>query len=362
MYSCIAMLKSLKYLIFGGFVFFATNLIAQKEKMGAFNFNAFAESYISFDFNKSNETEKPNFIYNHKKLNALSANLVFGKINYTSNNLRGNLALMVGDYASNNLKAEPKWAQYILEANVGVKLSKKENIWLDLGVMPSHIGFESAISADCWTLTRSMVAENSPYYETGAKLSFVSKNEKLTMALLALNGWQKIATPSALKKPSYGMQVTLKATDKLSFNYSNFIGTDRVDNVFPTRSYHNFYLIYDNPNQYGLIIGIDLGTDKKNVIDYGNWITPVIIYKKYVNSNVNLACRAEYYNDKHQIIVPTNTINGFKNLGISTNVDIKINKYFQWRLEVKRFSAKDAIFSNASKSNTNFTTNLTFKL
>jgi hypothetical protein len=40
--------------------------------------------------------------------------------------------------------------------------------------MPSHIGFESVISADCWTLTRSLLAENSPYYETGMRLEATS--------------------------------------------------------------------------------------------------------------------------------------------------------------------------------------------
>jgi hypothetical protein len=65
-----------------------------------------------------------------------------------------------------------------------MKLSKKQNLWLDAGIMPSHIGFESAVSADCWTLTRSLLAENSPYYETGIKLGYVSKDEKLYISAL----------------------------------------------------------------------------------------------------------------------------------------------------------------------------------
>jgi hypothetical protein len=49
----------------------------------------------------------------------------------------------------------------IYEANVGISLNKKNNLWVDAGVMPSHIGFESAISMDNWYLTRSLLAENS---------------------------------------------------------------------------------------------------------------------------------------------------------------------------------------------------------
>lgn len=58
--------------------------------------------------------------------------------------------------------------------------------------MPSHIGFESAIGKDCWNLTRSILADNSPYYETGIKLGYTSKNEKLYLAGMYLNGWQRI--------------------------------------------------------------------------------------------------------------------------------------------------------------------------
>jgi hypothetical protein len=43
--------------------------------------------------------------------------------------------------------------------------------------MPSHIGFESAIGKDCATLTRSILADNSPYYEAGVKIDITSKTK-----------------------------------------------------------------------------------------------------------------------------------------------------------------------------------------
>jgi hypothetical protein len=48
----------------------------------------------------------------------------------------------------------------LLEANIGYKPFAATNFWIDAGVMPSHIGFESAIGSDCWNLTRSILAEN----------------------------------------------------------------------------------------------------------------------------------------------------------------------------------------------------------
>lgn len=60
----------------------------------------------------------------------------------------------------------------MFEANAGVKLSKKKELWLMQGSCPANIGFESAIGKDCWNLTRSMLADNTPYYEAGARVSY----------------------------------------------------------------------------------------------------------------------------------------------------------------------------------------------
>ena len=64
------------------------------------------------------------------------------------------------------------------------------------GIFTSHIGFESAVSKDCWTLTRSILADNSPYYESGARLTYTSNNNKWLISALALNGWQRIQRPA----------------------------------------------------------------------------------------------------------------------------------------------------------------------
>lgn len=80
--------------------------------------------------------------------------------------------------------------QHIYESNIGISLNKKNNLWLDAGIFGSHIGFESAISKDCWTLTRSLFAENSPYYLSGTKLTY-NPNEHWEFAVIICNGWQR---------------------------------------------------------------------------------------------------------------------------------------------------------------------------
>ncbi|QYS91717.1 outer membrane beta-barrel protein [Flavobacterium covae] len=72
------------------------------------------------------------------------------------------------------------------------------------------------------------------------------------------------------------------------------------------------------------------------------------------------AFRAEYYNDKNQIIVPTGTPNGFQVLGFSSNLDYELSEKLKFRFEAKAFNAKDRIFNN-DNNNYSVTTSLIFR-
>lgn len=351
----------MKFIILFILKFSCFQALAQNDSTKKLTFTGYAEMYYSYDFSNPQNHEKPNFQYNHKRHNEINANLILAKANYTDKNQRANLGIMAGNYAQYNLSAEPTFAQFIYEANIGIKISKKKNIWLDAGIMPSHIGFEGAISADCWTLTRSMQAENSPYYETGVKISYTSKNEKLQIAGMYLNGWQHIQKPDYIQKPSFGTQITYKPTNKININYSTFIGTDKPDSLNATRQLHDIYVQYEPTKKFGITAGFDIGRDKINANSYGTWFSPVIIIKHSINDNTRIAFRGEYYNDPNQIIVSTSTVNGFKTFGISSNIDFDVSNKIQGRVEGKMLNSKDKIFGNKN-DNFTFTTNLTIKL
>jgi hypothetical protein len=361
-------LNTIKYRKVAKTIFFSIlllqtcNLFAQNDTTKPLTFSGYGELYYSYDFAKPSNHEKPNFLYNHKRHNEINFNLMYAKANYSKKDVRGNMALMLGNYAQYNLSAEPSWAQFVYEANIGVKLSSKHNLWLDAGIMPSHIGFESAVSADCYTLTRSMAAENSPYFETGAKLTYTNKKENVTTALLVLNGWQKIQKPNFIQQPSYGVQLNYKPNKNITLNYSNFIGTDKADSLKALRTYHNFYVQYEPENKLAIIVGVDVGTDKYNLSDYGTWFSPVAILRYSINNKTKIALRGEYFFDKNQIIIATNTLNGFQTTGISTNLDYKINDKVAWRIEGKIYSSKDKIFENGSRSNFCVSSNLVVRL
>jgi len=317
---------------------------AQEDSTKSIKVSTYVDMYYSYDFSNPMNFEKPDYNYNYKKHNQLNVNMAFVKLGYQSSRMRSNLALMTGNYAMYNLSPEPNWAKPLLEANIGYKIAKQQNIWVDAGVMPSHIGFESAIGADCWNLSRSLLAENSPYYETGIKLSYTNKKEDLYFAFHILNGWQKIALPSQGATPSAGIQLTYKPSNYLTLNYSNFIGRIDLDSLNALRVFHNLYAIYEASPKTSLIFGFDIGTQKNTQSKVAVWYTPVLIAKLNLNSKSKIAGRIEYYMDKNQVIIPTATPNGFQTFGVSVNYDRQILPYLLMRTELKQYNSKDRIY------------------
>jgi hypothetical protein len=309
--------------------------------------------YYSYDFSNPDQHEKPDYNYNYKKHNQLNVNLAFVKASYQSKGYRYNMALMKGTYATYNLSAEPKWLRTIFEANIGIKLSHKNDLWIDAGVMPSHIGFESAIGADCFNLTRSILAENSPYYETGIKLNYANKNQTLQFAVLLLNGWQKIAFSNWSGTPSIGLQFNYKPNTALTLNYSNFIGNTGLDSLGDFRLFHNLFAIYEASKKVSFIVGFDIGTQKIKDEESEFWYSPIFISKLKLNSKNSVAGRLEYYSDPGQVVIPTGTANGYNTIGASVNYDFQMTSKLLWRAEYKTYKSKDAIFKYEQPSRMN---------
>lgn len=330
-----------------------------------FKFSGYIEAYYGYDRENPHNHERPNIMYNFKRHNELNLNLAMGKVHYNQDNVRGTVGLMVGNYPHYNLIAEPAWAQFIHEANVGVKLSKTKNLWLDAGIFISHIGFETGLGAECYTLTRSIIADNSPYYETGLRLTYTNPSEKLMTAFYLLNGWQRIRRPDGHQNPSAGMQISYKPTSTLTLNYSNFIGSDKPDVAKAIRTFHNFYAIFEPNSTWGFIAGLDIGRDKYDANNYATCYGTSLIGRYAVTPKSKIAARVEYYSDPKQNYITTNTPNGFQTFGYSVNYDYYILKNVMFRNEVKYYDSKDPIFVKGTnemvKQNLSFTTSLSFK-
>ena len=354
-----------KKLIITAITFMAISAKAQDStKRNPLSISGYVETYYVYDFNKPINNTRPSFIYSHNRANEVNLNLGFIKAAYNTEQIRANVALGAGTYLNANLSSEPNVLKNIYEANAGVKLSKKTELWLDAGIFASHIGFESAISKDCWNLTRSVLAENTPYYESGVKLGYTSKNSKWFLSALLLNGWQRIQRIDGNTTPAFGTQVTYKPNASITLNSSTFVGNDKPDSLRQMRYFHNLYGIFQMNKVSGVTLGFDAGMQQKakGSSRMDNWYSGVVILKLNTSSKTALSTRAEYYLDEHGVIVNTGTANGFKIWGFSANFDYAINNQVLWRIELRNLSSKDKIFRDknmtAKSGNTFLSTSL----
>lgn len=337
---------------------FAQDTITSMRKL---TWSVFADAYYSYDFNQPANHQKAFFLYSHNRHNEFTLNLGYLKASLTTEKLRANLALATGTYMNANYSAEPGVLKNIYEANVGAKISRSTNLWIDAGVFPSHIGFESAHSPSCWTMTRSMMAENSPYYEAGVKLTYTSKNEKWIMSGLLLNGWQRIRRVDGNNTPAFGTQLTYTPSGNATFNWSTFIGNDYPDSVRRWRYFNNLYAVVQPSEKLGITIGFDIGIEQntKGSSVMNAWYSPNVVLRFTPNDKWALAARGEYYHDNNGVILASGTANGFQTWGSSLNIDRRISDHFWWRTELRTLDSKDAIFvknGTAVQGNTFLTT------
>jgi hypothetical protein len=340
-----------------------TAVNAQEKEKNPLTFSGYIETYYSYDFGNPDNHVRPGFVYSHNKHNELNLNLGLAKVNYAKDNVRGNFALMAGTYPEYNMAAEQDLSKNIFEANVGVKISTKHNLWVDAGIMPSHIGFESAIGKDCQTLTRSILADNSPYYEAGVKIGYTSATERWYLAAMYLNGWQRIQKIEGNQTPAFGTQVTYKPNAKIALNWSTYAGNEQPDSIRKWRYFHNLYGQFKLSEKTNLTAGFDIGSQqsahKSN--KYDTWFSPVLIVQYKPTAKIQLAARGEYYSDEKGVIIATGTENGFKTYGFSANFDYAVADNVLFRIEARNLSSKDEVFlknGDSTNSNTFLTTSL----
>jgi hypothetical protein len=308
--------------------------------------SGYLEVYYIYDFSNPEDHNRQGFFYSYNRHNEANVNFGFIQATYKQDRVRGKLALMTGTYANANLAAEPGVLKNVFEANAGVKLSQTKDIWVDAGIFASHIGFESAIGATCWNMTRSLLADNSPYYEAGAKVSYTTPDKKWFVSGLLLNGWQRIQRVPGNQTPAFGHQLTWTPNDKITLNSSSFIGSDTPDSLRQIRYFHNLYGVIQITEKVGLIIGCDIGAQQKSKgdSDYNTWYSPVAIIRYSPTEKLSWAARAEYYTDQGEVIISTGTPNGFQAFGYSINLDVRVTENVLWRCEARTLSSKDAIF------------------
>lgn len=267
----------------------------------------------------------------------LQLNLAAAGLNYDNGTVRARVIGQYGDSVDLNYNAEPRDSfKYIQESYLGVSITPETT--LDVGTFLAHIGAEGWMSKDNATYTRSFIAEFSPYYETGVRLSHRFSRAVTAQALL-LNGWQNTSDG---RHPALGTQLRWEKNDYV-LTSNTFFGAE----LGGARYFHDLIAAKTFKGGESLIASIDLGYQAPASAQSGYWWGYTVIGKKPINTEVSVSARIESYQDPGGVIVSIPSGSSFRAHAASLGVDYQLLSGTLLRGEIKHLLSPYSIFPDA---------------
>jgi hypothetical protein len=315
---------------------------------------AYGEVYFQWEKEAEN---RPAFLYSYNRNGTASANLALLQLERVSERTILRIGAMDGAYARANLASEPRFLRHVFEARFAWKPKKNGNSWLEAGVFPSHIGNESALGMQCPTLTRSLMADNSPYYESGLRWLGKSANGKREGGIYVLNGWQRMRLPGHGVWPALGHQLTLQLNPAMRINSSSFLGNPG-DNRGVLRAFHDAWMAWDFRPRWTLHAAYDIGWQRQA----GSWQTASVVLQHRLPHDWVFSARAESFLDPNGIIIPAQTSIGSRIGAYSFNADYVISEAAVWRMECRWMHAPFPLRDGGKPEAWSFNTALCFQV
>ena len=314
---------------------------------------AFLDAYYAWDgdrpptFDRAYTTQPAR----HAEFNL---NLAFVEAVLSAPRYRGRLALQWGTSVQANYAGEPQLgsvsgpsvSQYVQEATIGYRLAP--GLWLDAGIFFAHTGMEAWISRDNLAYTRSLIADFSPYYEAGAKLTWTA-SPAVTAQLVIVNGWQDISNYNT--PPATGVRVDWAVSPALTLSYDDFLGNATADSLPRHVRFYNDFIVQLGPaGPWQFAAAVALGFQTRSAPGGGtaSWYGASLFGKYHATPRLALVARLESYDDPDQVIVKTGVPAAFRTVGASVGLDVALTAPLLWRTEVRAFASRSAVWPDVS--------------
>ena len=259
-----------------------------------------------------------------------------------SSNIRGTTTLHFGSFVDANYTgADVAW-KVVQEAHGGFRIT--DQLWVDGGILPSHIGIEGMVGSENWTSIHAIVADLTPYYETGIKFSYNSSEELQFVAIL-MNGWQNIVENNSQK--SVGTQIKWTHDTTALINWSTYAGVDPAnDGQSATRYWSDLYATYSLTDEFALMANFDFGlqdfadaTTEDDVV----WYTGIAC--RYQATQVTtVTARVETYQHPQGVTSDSWTTFGYTATSAVLALEMKPYNGVKVRLEGKHTSSPRAVY------------------
>jgi hypothetical protein len=257
---------------------------------------------------------------------------------------RARLGLQTGWFpVANYLGRDADW-RHLHEANIGIRVL--DSVWLDVGVMPSHIGYESMVPRTNIVLSRSLTADNTPYYETGGMITW-RPTATVQISGLLLNGWQRIVDNNG--DLAIGTRVFVAPTSDLGIAWSTYVGNDQPSPLTPRLRYHNNAWVEWKATPALTFVGLMdlcLQDQGQGGMDRQWSLAGIAAWRAWSGGTV--AVRAERYDDADRLFVTTPSGAPARITGLSCNIDHTLTTEITVRAELRHFDATSPIFQTTS--------------
>jgi hypothetical protein len=298
------------------------------------------------------EANRP-FSVSSNRNKEFNVNLAAVKFSLNDNNFRAVFHPAIGTYMIANYASEPSNMRNLLEANVGVKLLKKLNMWLDMGVLPSNFGNENSISKDQLMYTRSFGSEYVPYYLTGARLSS-QYSKYFSTSFYVLNGWQRIYNNN--QKLSFALNQKSTPIDKIEINFNYYVGNENsvLDSLFRMRNYTDMNGVLKPHDK--IEVGVCLGIGNQEVLDtfkrytFKKWKHANLTVKYSFNKKISVSARYEEFIDPEGVLLRNKFDNqGFKLFNTGLCVNYQFNENAMFRVEGRYVKSNSKYYQFAQR-------------
>lgn len=248
-------------------------------------------------------------------------------------------SFQAGTWAEANYVGDDASWRFIREVSVAVAFDSL--IGAIAGIIPSHIGHESAINAENMLLSRSLIADWTPYYVTGAGVRW-SPSSTVYAKLFVVNGWQKIVDNN--RYLSLGTQLQYQASDKATISWNTYWGNDEPnDSVVKNRIHNNVWWDHQLSDEFRFVLMADLGLLKRgpglpyDAAGYGavkvGWRPTKLI---------RVGGRVEYMHDPKRVLV-LDSPDAFKTVSASLGLDVFPVEHVMIRFESRAFSSSQNV-------------------
>lgn len=271
----------------------------EPDSSGSLMIGGFCDAYLGWYKDTANTSGYHSFPTVSPRSGQLGLNMIQAQLKYRGPFARASLALHGGDIPQ---AAWSKDYNYIQEANVGIRVASKW--WLDGGFFKTHIGYESILPKDNFTISLATTTFYEPYYLGGAKLTWMAGDKWSVQANIfnEFNGFIDLNNSPAGGLSFYWEP---KSNWVISFNQ---ITSDERSNHFQDHKfrYYQNLLTYRKLTKTEWVIETNYGYQENSKLQDSTrsaFMLSMLAAGKYkINRRYAISGRYEFYYDPDEIL------------------------------------------------------------